>query len=207
MDKIKWMQAAIGFTLGVLVTAVFLTVRERQSPMAIQIIPPAATATAGPTATPAPISVYINGAIRNPGVYEVAADARLEQLLVAAGGMTSAAYVEGVNLAAPLFDGAQIFIADQAQAAVPSSGVTVSNLAADSAGAAAGATTGLININTADRATLEQIPGVGPSTADKIMAHREDNGPFLFIEDIMDVSGIGEGKFEQMRESITIGNR
>jgi competence protein ComEA len=64
---------------------------------------------------------------------------------------------------------------------------------------------GLININTATQTDLEMLPGIGPSTAADIIAHREANGPFAAIEAIMDVPGIGEGKFEAMRELITVG--
>ncbi|MEM7348949.1 MAG: helix-hairpin-helix domain-containing protein, partial [Chloroflexota bacterium] len=63
---------------------------------------------------------------------------------------------------------------------------------------------GLVNINSANKSQLETLPGVGPSTAEKILIHREDNGPFASIEGIMDVSGIGPGKFEKMAEFITV---
>jgi len=64
---------------------------------------------------------------------------------------------------------------------------------------------GLININTAAQIDLEMLPGVGPSTAANIIAYREANGPFAAIEAIMDVPGIGEGKFEAIRDLITVG--
>lgn len=64
---------------------------------------------------------------------------------------------------------------------------------------------GLVNINTATQTDLEMLPEIGPSTAINIIAHREANGPFATIEDIMDVPGIGDGKFEAIRDLITVG--
>lgn len=196
----KWGQLIIGFVTGALITAILFTIDNRQSPMAIQIMQPMPTATMGATPTPAPIKVYVNGAVNKAGVYDLPADARIEQLLIAAGGTTENAYVEQINLAAPLSDGMQVFIGDQSQAANASHTILIANQSVDQAINFSEK----ININNADRLTLETIPTVGPSTADKIILYREDNGFFSSIEEIMNVSGIGEKKFMQMHDSISI---
>jgi competence protein ComEA len=75
------------------------------------------------------------------------------------------------------------------------------DLAGDTAAAADGDT---VNINTADVAQLDTLPGIGPSTAEKIVEYRDTNGPFATIDEIMSVSGIGPAKFEQIQTFITV---
>jgi competence protein ComEA len=155
------------------------------------------------------ISIFVNGSVNAPGVYQLPAESRVQQAVTAAQGFSADAFVDGVNLAAFLADGMQVYIPSQAQGAeylnqlltAPLQGgggtvITAGGL--DAVG-------GLVNINTADKALLETIPGIGPATAQSILDYREDNGSFAIIEDIMNVSGIGEGKFEQMRNVITVG--
>lgn len=209
--RVRLLPLLIGFFVGVILTAGYFALSNRVRPAAIVIEPPPPTGEPLPTPTPQPISVYVNGAVNVPGVYTVSADSRVEQAIAAAGGLSADAFTEGVNLAFPLFDGAQVYVLTQAQVAESTDDI-VADLAL-SGGTGLGISGGddsssesgaLININTATKEELETIPGVGPSTAESILAYREDEGSFGQIEDIMNVSGIGEGKFEQMREFITV---
>ena len=102
-----------------------------------------------------------------------------------------------MNLARVLTDGEQII--------VPSTQTDGGSDAAPATAASAGTAAGKVNINTADAATLDTLPGIGASTAAKIVADREANGPFKTIEDLKRVSGIGDKKFSQLEECITVG--
>ncbi|WP_374687684.1 helix-hairpin-helix domain-containing protein [Promineifilum sp.] len=180
-------------------------------PAAIGITPPPPTATVpptltpAPTATPGPLRVYVSGAVMHPAVYELPPGSILDDAVRAAGGFAPDADTVAVNLAQAAVDGMQVYVPvlgeslatppvvsapAPTQPAVRMGGVTVG---------------GLININTATQADLEMLPGVGPATAEKIIAHREANGPFATIEAIMDVPGIGEAKFAAMKDLITVG--
>lgn len=197
----------VGITLG----AGGVTLSRRVQPADIIIQPPAPTAQPDPTATPGPLRVFVSGAVAAPAVYELAPDAILQQAIEQAGGFTAEADTAVVNLALPLQDGMQIYVptldetAEQTQAVISSpagrtEGIEL-DLAGDTAASAAGET---VNINTADVAQLDTLPGVGPSTAEKIVEYRETNGPFATIDEIMSVSGIGPAKFEQIQSFITV---
>lgn len=139
----------------------------------------------------ASVMVHVVGAVRRPGVYTLAEGARVRDAVESAGGLLPDAVPAMVNFARPLTDGEQVVIPDEDQAA---KGAPVGG-AAPSAAAPASA---LVNINTADAALLDTLPGVGPSTAAKIIADREKNGPFKSLEDLTRVSGIGPKRVEQM---------
>ena len=209
MGKNSLFQTIIGLFLGLFLGVGGITMTNQTRPAPIAIIPPAPTATQGPTVTPKPILVYINGAVARAGIYELPPESRLNQLLELAGGLDESAYQQGVNLALILQDGQQIYIRTQDEVAInPQAGVVLGseNEKDEIDSAESAPNTAKININTASKEELEEIPGVGPSTADKILTYREENGLFTFIEDIMNVTGIGEGKFEKMKDIITIGD-
>lgn len=146
-------------------------------------------------ATQQMVVVHVVGAVRRPGVYEVPSGSRVIDAIESAGGLLPDAVASSVNLARVLADGEQIAIPDQDDPAPP---VSPSSAPGVSAGAAAqpGA---LVDINSADTSLLDTLPGVGPSTAQKIVADREANGPFGSVEDLGRVSGIGEKKLEQLK--------
>lgn len=142
------------------------------------------------------IFVHVTGSVATPGLYELPEGARVAEAVQAAGGFAENAATEALNLARVLFDGEQVSVPSLESLAPPQPG---------SSGGSPQATNGLVNINTADVTELDAITGVGPSTAEKIVADREENGPFATIEDLKRVSGIGDKKFEAMRDEICVG--
>ena len=200
--------AVVSLGLGIILTLVTLGLLNRIQPAPMVILPPA---TAVPTATPGPLRVYINGEVQNSAVYSLPPGAIVQDLLELAGGFTPDAHRDRLNLALPLQDGMQIYVPHQAELEqlleagtleVVSTELINSPMNNSSSSAANGS--GLININTADSAQLETLPGIGPATAVNIITHREQHGSFATIESLMDVSGIGPAKFAQVEALITV---
>ncbi len=149
--------------------------------------------------------VYVCGAVRTPGVVRVPAGARVADALDLAGGPTSRAELAAVNLAAKVVDGQQILVPEKGQAAAaPATASAAGAGSSTGAGLAAAPAGGLVNINTATLEQLDALQGVGPSTAQKIIDYRTANGPFSSIDDIKNVSGIGDAKFAAMKDAITV---
>jgi competence protein ComEA len=151
------------------------------------------------------IYVDIGGEVRNPGVYTVVEGTRLFEVIKAAGGLTDKAFTEQINQAEVVIDGQKVVIPsfedNNGTAAFGSSG----NIGGTGEPAALGKDSqGRININLADSSVLQEIPGVGPATAEKIIAYREEKGKFSKIEDIKMVSGIGNKTFQKMKDKITV---
>lgn len=144
------------------------------------------------TAAQGIIYVDIGGEVLRPGVYEVEEGTRLFQVIEKAGGLTEDANIDEINRAETVFDGQKIMIGDKTAEGVTSEEKT--DTQAD----------GKININTADSATLQEIPGIGPSKADRIIQYRESEGRFKSIDDIKNISGIGNKTFESIKEYITV---
>jgi competence protein ComEA len=136
------------------------------------------------------IVIHLSGEVVSPGLVEVASDARVADVIAAAGGVTVRADLASVNLAEPVVDGQQIVI--------PST--RLDNTGADGVGSA----DSRIRINDADTASLESLPGVGPVLAEAILAHRAEYGPFRSAEDLLDVPGIGEQKLASLRDRIIV---
>lgn len=143
------------------------------------------------------VVVHIAGAVAKPGVYRLPGNARVIDAITQAEPLLTAD-LDQLNLAAPLRDGERI--------PVPQKGEKGNNGVGASSGAASGSFngTGKININTATVRELEELPGIGPSLAARIVQFREKNGNFRVIEDITNVSGIGEGRYNQLKDLISI---
>jgi len=158
--------------------------------------------------TPASCVVYVTGAVVNPGLYTLAGSSRVGDAVKAAGGFTPEAAAAVVNLAQQLADGMQIHIPriDEVEKDAPSSGTPLSGEAPTPAPAATPGQEGsiLVNINTADSATLQTLSGIGPATAQKIIDHRTSNGPFSSKEELKQVSGIGEKKYAAIEARICV---
>lgn len=149
----------------------------------------------------------IKGHVVVPGVYDLAVDSRVADLIVRSGGVLPSGSLDFVNQARKLTDGEVIVIPEKdisreeyeamAVPGPPASQVISSGGSSETAG-------GLININTATEAELDTIPGVGPATAKNIIAYRTDNGPYTIIEDLKKVDRIGEKTFEKLKSYITV---
>lgn len=165
-----------------------------------------------PAPTKAPIAVHVVGAVPRPGLYELAEGARVQDAIDAAGGMLADASVDTLNLAALLKDGQQLVIPLQDGREVTKAGDTVDLPSSDSESDIPPNATDepfdntngeLLNLNTATLEELESLPGIGPTLAQRIIDYRDQNG-FYVIEDIMNVSGIGESTFEEIKDLITV---
>lgn len=148
------------------------------------------------------IVVYVTGAVKIPGVYTLREGARVKDAIDMAGGHLPEADLLRLNLAQRLCDEDKLYVLR-----------TGEGLASEDIGSleAIGATVGMVspgdgkvNINIADKSTLETLPGIGAVTSQKIIDYREKNGPFKSVEDIKNISGIGEKKFEQLRDRIKV---
>jgi competence protein ComEA len=139
--------------------------------------------------------VHVVGEVRRPGLYRLRDGARIADAVHRAGGALRDADLTAVNLAAPLVDGVQIL--------VPARTVAANGSPAGSAGGATGATTGPVSLSSATLEELDQLPGVGPITAQKIVDYRTEHGPFASVDDLDAVPGIGPTRIEQLRELVT----
>ena len=177
---------ASGILFGLFLAALIWVVARNPSGEAV---------TLRPVPTDKPVVVYITGAVPRPGVYALPQGARVQDAISAAGGFLAEAEKTQINLAALLEDGEKLDIPylEGASPVLPTPGATV-----------IAASTELIDINIASQAELESLPGIGPTTAQKIIQYREENGPFINAEDIINVSGIGPGTYERIKDLITV---
>jgi len=171
------------------VAAAFLLVwwlvatRPHEEPVAPQQVQVEATAE---TAT-ADLVVDVAGEVRRPGIVTLPPGSRVHEAIEAAGGVRGSVDTTGINLARVLNDGEQIVVGAPA---------------AQSAGGDVGPAR--VNINSADLVALDALPGVGPVTAEAIIAWREENGPFRTIDDLLEVKGIGEATLAELRDRVTL---
>lgn len=146
--------------------------------------------------------VYITGAVKNPGVYEIDKNSRINDVLIKAGGATDDANLEQVNLASYVSDAQQIIIpkigdvVDKINNTIQNSNNVNTNNNAD--------TNKLININSATKEELKNLPNIGDSIADSIIEYRENNGGFKSIEEIKNIPRIGDKTFEKIKSLITL---
>jgi competence protein ComEA len=156
----------------------------------------------------AKIYVDVAGAVKNPGVVMIDVGSRVFQAIDAAGGGLKGADTRGLNLAAVINDGEHIYVPTEDEIAsgnVPQNAANGSVSGGAVAGSASsGSENGKININTADSTALQQLNGVGPATAQKIIDYRNANGKFKATEELKNVSGIGDKTFEKMKDYICV---
>ena len=148
---------------------------------------------------PATIKVYVSGEARYPGVYELPTDARADDALQAAGGPTSNAALELVNLAKKVSDEEQLHIPGQSDRGDFREGIPPS-----SAGNAGASSAGKLNINTATVEEFTSLPNIGPSRAAAIVDYREREGPFVSVDDLQNVGGIGEKITNSIRDLVEV---
>lgn len=146
---------------------------------------------------PEKLFVDISGCVKNPGVYEIKEGTRLYQVIEMADGFTKDADTDTVNQAELLYDGQKIII--------PKIMTSADSSPSNSGGLSAGITAeGKVNINIANSTELQEIPGVGPATAEKILAYRESHGNFSKLDELKNIDGIGDKTFEKIKDMITL---
>ncbi len=170
--------------------------------------PAGAGSASGSPATPAPLVIDVAGAVRRPGVYRLDPGSRVVDAVAAAGGYgprVDAEAASRINLAAPLRDGEQVRIPSRDDA-VPLSPAAAADTGGGggSGGGTASSSGALVDINTASAAQLDTLPGVGPATAAKIIAAREE-APFASVEELRSRGVVGEATFGKIRELVTVG--
>ena len=144
------------------------------------------------------IKVHIAGSVVSEGIVELEEGARVADAIDQAGGTTADANMNQVNLAYKVQDGQKIYIPNinEEEYEITEDMEGIQNIYETNSD--------IININTATQTELELLPGIGPSTASKIIKYREENGEFKTIDDIKNVSGIGDAKFESIKDQITV---
>jgi competence protein ComEA len=187
LKSILYMTAGILF--GLFIAVLVWVVARNPSGQAV---------TLRPVPTEKPIVVQVSGAVPRPGVYALAQGSRVQDAISAAGGFLADADKTGINLARALADGEQLDIPY-------TSGTSPVILDTPTAALTTPSSTELININTASVSELDSLPGIGPTTAQKIVDYRQQNGPFVSTADIINVSGIGPGTYEKIKDLITVG--
>lgn len=159
----------------------------------------AATTAAAPTAPPAPLVVSVSGKVHRPGLVEVPEGSRVADVLEAAGGALRGTDLSALNLARRVADGEQVAVGvpaapDAAPVAAPGA----------SQPAAGGTPAGKVSLNVATVEQLDALPGVGPVTAQRILEWRNRHGRFTRVEQLREIEGIGERRFAQLREMVTL---
>lgn len=155
---------------------------------------------AGEPSAEATVVVHVVGAVMHPGVYDLPGGSRVVDAVEAAGGALGNAALSSLNLARVLADGEQVYVCTAEEVVAGGAPSVPSGASAGSGGASA-----LVDLNTATAEELDALPGVGPSTAAKIVSDREANGPFATPEDLMRVPGIGAKKFDALKDLVTCG--
>ncbi len=164
------------------------------------------------------VVTHVTGCVRAPGVYSLDEGKRVVDAIRVAGGAKPHADLEALNLAAKVTDGSRIYVPPKGATVSPPNGVRISlapTATASRAGPAGSASTsssakltalgdGAVSINAADSSELQRLPGVGPSTAEKIIEYRGQIGRFTSVEQLLDVRGIGPKKLEKMRPFVAL---
>ncbi len=174
MDRVQWMVAAAVLMVAGLAGWWFGGAPEPPPPLRVTT-----------AASPGLVTVHVAGEVAAPGLVEVAEGSRIADAVAAAGGLLASADPTGLNLAAPVLDGQQVVVRAAGELVAPDG-------------------PGPVHLNTATAGDLETIPGVGPVLAARIVEFRLNNGPFVVVEDLLDVAGIGEAKLAAMRDAVAV---
>lgn len=190
MPKTRAILALIAVVAGVVAAyAIFRAWDDRAAPPII----------ISDTAAVIPVVIDLRGAVKNPGVYELPPGARVQDAVAAGGGVTDEADLSTINLARRLRDGDVVIIAAMpGHSGSPAIGATAAPVMADSGGAR-------VNLNTASAAELVALPGIGDTIAGRVIAYREEHGPFRAVDDLIHVQGLSAKTIDSLRELVTVG--
>jgi len=193
--KTWWTGAGLlvfGLLIGLLATGVILLVSSQPKGEPVHLLP---------RPTVPPIIVHVKGAVVNPGVYSLPPGSRVKDALTAAGGLSPEGEAATLNFADFLQDGQSLTISSVA----PTSASNLNLLPTQAApNEHSEKSRQLIDINTASYVELDSLPGIGPDKAHKIIAYRQENGPFATIEAIQEVSGIGPVTYQNIKDLICV---
>lgn len=174
-----WWAILFGVVCGLLAAGILTLVTRPPRGKAVDLLTPPA---------PPPVTVHVNGAVVNPGVYELPAGSRIRDAIQAAGGLLAEADDSALNLAAPLRDGQAV--------RVPAAG--------EEPPAGKPAQESPIDLNTATQAMLESLPGIGPVLAQRILEYRQEHGGFVTVRDLLQVEGLGAETFAKIEQLVTV---
>ena len=184
----------IGVLAGLLIAgAIYLSAR----------MPAGQAVTLLPSPTPQPIYVFVSGAVKHPGVYKLPAESRFVEAVMMAGGFLAGADISQINLARKVADEEQIVVPGGTANPTPELTIGGNGLLFTPTPPAGEP----VNINTASADELDKIPGIGPTSAQKIIEYRTTNGPFLRLEDLLKVPGIGPSILDEIRSQVTVGDQ
>ncbi len=214
--SVGWPHVVVVAAVGLVAVAatVVVLVASRPSaevvPLSVQAMPvatPSVTAphTPGPSPPPTPraearVVVHVAGQVRRPGVVVLRQGARVVDAVEAAGGALPDTPLDSLNLARVLADGEQVRVGLPADPAVQASGATPAPFATPGGQPP----TALVDLNAAGVSELDALPGIGPVLAERIIAHRQQNGPFTSVEQLLEVSGIGPAVLAEVQGSVTV---
>lgn len=154
------------------------------------------------------VIIHITGSVKNPGIVKLKEGSRIEDAIESAGGLTENADITKVNLAYVVEDGTKIKIPSASEEDIGDEDIIDSksgdNIIIEENAVPSNNSTQTININKATEKEFETLPGIGPSLASKIIEYRNQNGKFESIEDIKNVNGIGDNKYEKIKDLITV---
>lgn len=182
--------ALVGLLAVVVAGWLLLRARPEQVPLPLPAVPSLAPSPSASPSDAVQLVVDVVGSVRRPGIVRLPAGSRVVDAVAAAGGLRPGAPPGSVNLAAPLTDGQQVVVGAPAPGAP--------------AGAASPGAQALLDLNTATREQLEELPGVGPVLAQRILDWRTAHGRFSRVADLTEVSGIGEGRLADIRDLVRV---
>jgi competence protein ComEA len=179
-----------GIVGAVIISLTVLAVRRSEPPRVVVQVP--ATRAVPSPVVPAQLVVHLSGEVIMPGVYHLPVGARIDDALQAAGGATVDGDIQHLNLAARLADGQQIVVPKRINPML----IAIST--------AASPTPGPLNLNVASVAELDRLPGVGPVTAQRIVAYREQHGPFTAVDQLRQANLVNAATFEKIKELVAV---
>lgn len=156
------------------------------------------------------IIVHVSGAVKNEGIVELEEGARVANAIEKVGGVRDDAYTKDINYALKLEDGMKIYVPTIEEAKQEKEEVNINSessnyiISSNNTKTNENSNGQKVNINNADESELDELPGVGPSTAQKIIQYRKENGKFKSIDELKNVSGIGESKFQKIKDLICV---
>ncbi len=165
----------MGILIGLVAAGIIWVTASKPRGAAITILP---------SSTPGLVTVYVSGGVANPGLYSLPIGSRIDAAIQAAGGFIPGAEPQSINLAELLEDGQQIDVPGI---------IRTSHINA-----------GRVNINTATVSELDELPGMGPTTAQAIVDYRLQHGQFQLIQDILNVPGVGPATYEKIKDYISV---